>query len=855
MKRIVQLTKWALLCFAMTIVFTPNAKAQSYNEFQGDNYAGINSVYDNPANLADSRYIFDMTFLGGSLNAYNDYFGLQRRLMFQTMNVFNNTRRNAYRNILLNEPWDYPTDVTAKDRFVTRNGNPNSGKTYNLNTSFDVQLLNFMFTFNHDKMGIGFTARTRGITSINGVSQNMADLWFYEGQDYDFTNSYPILNETSRYANANWAEIGLSFGSQIVDAGANYLKGGITLKAYKGLTAMYFITDNVDVKIVDATDDVVLNYDGEGRIMYGVSEGYNAAYRANIINKRLNSDNPYDYQNVGIFDVFKTVVNGRHYLNKNFFKNLGFGMDLGLVYEWRPNYEDYKYDMDGQTGLTRNDLNKYTLKVALSVNDLMLKNMKYTRDAALASMMYKGSNTAFNSGNFDNFMAMSTTELNTAIDKSFGTANLTAADEAFYVKVSPTVNLNVDYRISKSNFFVNLGGIVPFSAFTKYAVNEFDKKYVTVHNNTIINLTPRYERRYFGVSVPVTFLPDYMGGAGGNGNNTYAPVNVGLGFRLGPVWVGSNTAVTSLIQNYWNGVDLCAAVKIPILYKAPKDIDGDGVSDAKDECMYIPGTWELRGCPDTDGDGITDNEDDCPLTPGIPKFNGCPDTDGDGIPDKDDKCPYEPGLPAFQGCPDRDGDGIPDYEDKCPDVPGVKELQGCPRITDRDGDGIPDDEDECPDTPGLPKYHGCPDTDGDGIPDIYDQCPTIPGTIENYGCPDNYRKVIGGNDIPGVNFDTNKDIVKTQYFAELDHFAEEIKACKNPKVHITGHCDTTGNDAINDPLAVRRAESVKRYLVSKGVDPNIITTSGEGSHSPVATNKTKEGRAKNRRVEIEATFK
>ncbi|MBP5782315.1 MAG: OmpA family protein, partial [Bacteroidales bacterium] len=53
----------------------------------------------------------------------------------------------------------------------------------------------------------------------------------------------------------------------------------------------------------------------------------------------------------------------------------------------------------------------------------------------------------------------------------------------------------------------------------------------------------------------------------------------------------------------------------------------------------------------------------------------------------------------------------------------------------------------------------------------------------------------------------------------------------------------------------RRAESVKRYLVNKGVDPNIITTSGEGSHSPVATNKTKEGRAKNRRVEIEATFK
>lgn len=87
---------------------------------------------------------------------------------------------------------------------------------------------------------------------------------------------------------------------------------------------------------------------------------------------------------------------------------------------------------------------------------------------------------------------------------------------------------------------------------------------------------------------------------------------------------------------------------------------------------------------DTDGDGIPDDKDQCPNVPGVAKYNGCPvpDTDGDGINDENDKCPTVPGLAKYNGCPvpDTDGDGINDEEDKCPNVFGVKENFGCPVI-------------------------------------------------------------------------------------------------------------------------------------------------------------------------------
>jgi OOP family OmpA-OmpF porin len=102
-----------------------------------------------------------------------------------------------------------------------------------------------------------------------------------------------------------------------------------------------------------------------------------------------------------------------------------------------------------------------------------------------------------------------------------------------------------------------------------------------------------------------------------------------------------------------------------------------------------------------------------------------------------------------------------------------------------------------------------------------------------------------------VLFDFDKAVIKPEGKSKLDDLANKVKAINLEVVIAIGHTDSIGSDAYNQKLSVRRAESVKAYLVSKGIEPNRIYTEGKGEKQPVASNKTKEGRAKNRRVEIE----
>jgi outer membrane protein OmpA-like peptidoglycan-associated protein len=113
--------------------------------------------------------------------------------------------------------------------------------------------------------------------------------------------------------------------------------------------------------------------------------------------------------------------------------------------------------------------------------------------------------------------------------------------------------------------------------------------------------------------------------------------------------------------------------------------------------------------------------------------------------------------------------------------------------------------------------------------------------------PDNQLKLHIPSDI---SFDTGRADIKPNLAPVLDQFAASLRANPGATVRIVGHTDSTGSDAVNNPLSVERAQSTRNYIASRGVDASRITTEGRGDSQPVASNDSNEGRARNRRVEI-----
>lgn len=258
------------------------------------------------------------------------------------------------------------------------------------------------------------------------------------------------------------------------------------------------------------------------------------------------------------------------------------------------------------------------------------------------------------------------------------------------------------------------------------------------------------------------------------------------------------------------------------------------------------------GGKDTDGDGIYDKDDACPDVPGVEAFNGCPDSDGDGIEDSKDDCPNVPGLAEFNGCPDSDGDGVPDNMDDCPEVAGLKSLKGCP---DSDGDGVADKDDKCPNEAGPAANNGCPwpDSDGDGVADKDDKCPNEAGPASNNGCPEApTQKIMDelNSYARTILFDTAKSSFKKETYPVLQAMFAIFKEYPSTDFSIEGHTDSVGSKSSNQLLSERRANAVRDYFISNGVNADRLTAKGFGEEYPIDSNSTASGRKNNRRVEV-----
>jgi len=308
-----------------------------------------------------------------------------------------------------------------------------------------------------------------------------------------------------------------------------------------------------------------------------------------------------------------------------------------------------------------------------------------------------------------------------------------------------------------------------------------------------------------------------------------------------------------------------------------KDKDGDGVINKVDKCPDIPGTKLNFGCPvdmDSDDDGLIDSKDDCPNQWGSIANHGCPkirDRDEDGVPDIEDDCPTEVGNRANRGCPtqvlDSDGDGILDKVDKCPNLKGSLYNAGCPEENKVEIKTAPEPVKITPPKTAIiqrPKIeYLTKDSDNDGVIDRDDDCPLNAGSRANKGCPvirtyypaastEVSKNAIFNEAIDAIQFNSGTAQLKTSSYSVLSKVVDELLFNPSMNILIEGHTDNLGDDFQNQKLSEQRAQSVKTYLISKGISSSRVTTVGYGEAQPRDTNSTTNGRYRNRRVEIKA---
>jgi len=392
--------------------------------------------------------------------------------------------------------------------------------------------------------------------------------------------------------------------------------------------------------------------------------------------------------------------------------------------------------------------------------------------------------------------------------------------------VLPSISTFAATKYLEDGFSLQLMGSLNKITFLN-SENDSDFMYYSIDANVkydvnkLVDLTFGSTTQYFD---PFVYLGGAYAVADGNGE---AMLNVGVGFNT---WFKENiglTFQTGTKKGFTDNVNTHYQSSLGVVFKfGGKDTDGDGVYDKDDSCPDVAGLAAFNGCPDADGDGVQDSKDACPNVAGLAALNGCPDADGDGIADKDDMCPNEKGSSANRGCPDSDGDGVVNKDDKCPNVAGPAANGGCP----------------------------WPDTDGDGVLDKDDQCPNEAGTVANNGCPEINPTVEVMDTLNEyaitILFDTGKATFKKETDPVLKAMTAIFKEYPKASFTIEGHTDSVGSEKSNQLLSERRANAVKDYLVANGISDDRLSAVGYGEAQPIDDNKTRAGRANNRRVEV-----
>jgi len=661
------------------------ASSQSFIGYGYDNYSGVNSIILNPGMLAGSKYKVNVNIISVSAYAGNNAYELDRKKLFSLK-----------------------FDHMSEGDGYYKSANKDYKYMY-LNTD----ILGPSAMFNIDKKdAIGIITRVRSLGNVFNLSDPVFRL--LGETDPAFYNT-DIFNRSLQVKTMAFAEVGLSLGRILMQNDHSLFKIGITGKYISGISYGSLSTGQVNVNI-DPSNTI-----------FNLQADVNARYSPNL-------------DNLGDGGSIKDALTKQ--------TGKGWGLDVGMVYEWRPKGDNYK------------------LRLGLSLTDLGSVNYDNSPNGKIYTVTADGHNTSelqkVSNETFDQYF----NRLQTA-----GLVTSKGNSSKINAKLPTAVHVNGDYNIYKK-LFINADVMINTVANT----NQVTPNYVT--NFTV---TPRLEKKWFSIYSPVSY--------NANGQLTW-----GAGARMGPLFVGSGSVLSSLFKNRIQHADVHIGLTIPIFQHSKEDEKKKKKDKDKTDTLYK----KIIITHDRDSDGVVDDKDPCPDSAGPIQLLGCPDDDGDMVPNNKDKCPGVKGSVNFEGCP-------------------------------------------------------APDSDGDGVNDDDDKCPLVKGSTANHGCPpirpDLIMKVNRAAD--RIFFVRAKANIEKNCLAELDRVATILKSDSTLKLVIQGHTDSEGTPARNAALSVRRAKAVKAYLISQGIAADRLETHAYGANRPLESNETAEGMARNRRVEME----
>ncbi|MBR7176041.1 MAG: hypothetical protein IKD32_01905, partial [Bacteroidales bacterium] len=271
-----------LIFTSIIILNVTIVKAQDFLPFVNDNYAGVTGVHINPASIADSRYKFDMTLMGLSVNVYNNYLYGNRDYLLD------------YRNI---------SDYDVKSQILGLL--PQNGKDKYVYQDLRLDIMNFMVTIN-PRIAIGFTAGVRQYLNVDNLNEDFVNM-FYNLDETPIPFNERFTSSDIRVTSSVWSEYGLTLAGVLLKTDHHVIKGGINMKLIQGHASAYANIENLDaIRISDDTASF-----NNTHINYGISDNIG----------RMITDGSFDTDHLkGKFSM---------------------GFDFGIVWEWRPDYEDH----------------------------------------------------------------------------------------------------------------------------------------------------------------------------------------------------------------------------------------------------------------------------------------------------------------------------------------------------------------------------------------------------------------------------------------------------------------------------------------------------------------------------------